>query len=205
MPHWEVGDITPTLLLIYNLYCLRRICTQNTTEAVQHQYNVGGLFVWAVGEDDKNSSQVWTERRRKNPTNNWSTNQLSKQLFKQWDGYGIVLISYCSARAPAWPGRANSHLKRAISQQGISNKANLIFFKINHCLLKCFTKYKITYLIQSDNFVSKIPQIPQIQNFCENWVLSHLSELCKFILSSDHIWFIESWKFSLRQFPTDGY
>ena len=31
---------------------------QNTTEAVQHEYNVGGLFVWAVGEDDKNSSQV---------------------------------------------------------------------------------------------------------------------------------------------------
>jgi len=30
---------------------------QNTTEAVQHEYNVGGLFVWAVGEDDKNSSQ----------------------------------------------------------------------------------------------------------------------------------------------------
>ena len=123
MPHWEVGDITPTLLLIYNLYCLRIICTQNTTEAVQHQYNVGGLFVWAVGEDDKNSSQVWTERRRKNPTNNWSTNQLSKQLFKQWDGHGIVLILYSSARAPAWPGRANTHLKRAISQQGISNGA----------------------------------------------------------------------------------
>ena len=25
---------------------------------MQHEYNVGGLFVWAVGEDDKNSSQV---------------------------------------------------------------------------------------------------------------------------------------------------
>ena len=37
-----------------NLNCV----PQNTTEAVQHEYNVGGLFVWAVGEDDKNSSQV---------------------------------------------------------------------------------------------------------------------------------------------------
>ena len=35
-------------------------------EAVQHGYNVGGLFVWNVGEDDKNSSrhvlQVTAER-----------------------------------------------------------------------------------------------------------------------------------------------
>ena len=39
---------------------------QNTTEAVQHEYNVGGLFVWAVGEDDKNSSQVkFSDKRKK--------------------------------------------------------------------------------------------------------------------------------------------
>ena len=30
--------------------------TQETTESIQHDYNVGGFFVWAVGEDDKNSS-----------------------------------------------------------------------------------------------------------------------------------------------------
>jgi len=30
---------------------------QNLTESVQHTYNVGGLFIWNVGEDDKNSSR----------------------------------------------------------------------------------------------------------------------------------------------------
>ena len=39
---------------------------QTVLEAVQHGYNVGGLFVWNVGEDDKNSSrhvlQVTAER-----------------------------------------------------------------------------------------------------------------------------------------------
>ena len=30
---------------------------QTVLEAVQHGYNVGGLFVWNVGEDDKNSSR----------------------------------------------------------------------------------------------------------------------------------------------------
>ena len=45
-----------------NLNCV----PQNTTEAVQHEYNVGGLFVWAVGEDDKNSSQVkFSDKRKK--------------------------------------------------------------------------------------------------------------------------------------------
>ena len=30
---------------------------QNVTERLQHGYNVGGFFVWNVGEDDKNSSR----------------------------------------------------------------------------------------------------------------------------------------------------
>eukprot|EP00092_Neocalanus_flemingeri_P065816 GFUD01080095.1.p1 GENE.GFUD01080095.1~~GFUD01080095.1.p1 ORF type:complete len:831 (-),score=230.51 GFUD01080095.1:109-2601(-) len=30
---------------------------QNVTENVQHTYNVGGFFIWNVGEDDKNSSR----------------------------------------------------------------------------------------------------------------------------------------------------
>jgi len=30
---------------------------QDTTERLQHKYNVGGFFVWNVGEDDKNSSR----------------------------------------------------------------------------------------------------------------------------------------------------
>ena len=33
---------------------------------MQHEYNVGGLFVWAVGEDDKNSSQVKFSDKHKN-------------------------------------------------------------------------------------------------------------------------------------------
>ena len=30
---------------------------QKTAERIQHKYNVGGLFVWNVGEDDKNSTR----------------------------------------------------------------------------------------------------------------------------------------------------
>ena len=30
---------------------------QDVTERLQHNYNVGGFFVWNVGEDDKNSSR----------------------------------------------------------------------------------------------------------------------------------------------------
>ena len=30
---------------------------QNVTETLQHNYNVGGFFIWNVGEDDKNSSR----------------------------------------------------------------------------------------------------------------------------------------------------
>jgi len=30
---------------------------QTVTERLQHQYNVGGFFIWNVGEDDKNSSR----------------------------------------------------------------------------------------------------------------------------------------------------
>ena len=30
---------------------------QGVTERIQHTYNVGGLFIWNVGEDDKNSSK----------------------------------------------------------------------------------------------------------------------------------------------------
>ena len=30
---------------------------QEITEKLQHSYNVGGFFIWNVGEDDKNSSR----------------------------------------------------------------------------------------------------------------------------------------------------
>ena len=52
---------------------------QNTTEAVQHRYNVGGLFVWAVGEDDKNSSQVWTKQQQQQQTTSKQQQQQQQQ------------------------------------------------------------------------------------------------------------------------------
>ena len=84
-----------------NLNCV----PQNTTEAVQHEYNVGGLFVWAVGEDDKNSSQVkFSDKRKKSYFE-------KKNLLWRWDLSKWFPPSAC---APAWSRRSHTFFKGAV-------------------------------------------------------------------------------------------
>jgi len=62
----ELGG-KPLLNILHNFYWnvtdfdgggqLENWTLQSVTERIQHTYNVGGLFIWNVGEDDKNSSK----------------------------------------------------------------------------------------------------------------------------------------------------
>ena len=52
--NWKTGICRYFALCSWELFDF--LC-QEITEKLQHSYNVGGFFIWNVGEDDKNSSR----------------------------------------------------------------------------------------------------------------------------------------------------